>query len=112
MLFLARINEALPVWRFFQLAPSQTIGGYLYAVFALAMCAFAPPGRARNCVMAFAATALAVATLQYRGVSFAILFALPGLAAALLEEVPEPPPPPPPNPHTASRAPFPPQPPH
>lgn len=83
MLFLARINEALPVWRFFHLAPSQTIGGYLYAVFALAMCAFAPPGRARNCVMAFAATALAVATLQYRGVSFAILFALPGLAAAL-----------------------------
>lgn len=83
LLFLARINEARPVWEFFQLAPSQTIGGYLYGVFALAMCAFAPRGRARNCVVAFAAIALLVATFQIRGVSFAILFALPGLAAAL-----------------------------
>jgi hypothetical protein len=83
VLFLARINEARPVWEFFQLAPSQTVGGYLYGAFALAMCAFAPPGRARNCVAAFAAIALLVATFQIRGVSFAILFALPGLAAAL-----------------------------
>jgi hypothetical protein len=83
VLFLARINEARPVWEFFQLAPSQTVGGYLYGAFALAMCAFAPPGRARNCVIAFAVTALLVATFQIRGVSFAILFALPGLAAAL-----------------------------
>ncbi|MES2472608.1 MAG: hypothetical protein V4601_07185, partial [Pseudomonadota bacterium] len=83
MIFLARINEARPVWEFLSFAPSQTIGGYVYAVFALVLCAFAPPGRARNCVIAFAATALLVATFQIRGVNFAILFALPGLAAAL-----------------------------
>ena len=82
-IFLARINEARPVWEFLYFAPSQTVGGYFYAAFALAMCAFAPPGRARNCVIALAAMALAVATFQIRGVSFAILFALPGLAAAL-----------------------------
>ena len=82
-IFLSRINEARPVWEFLGFAPSQTVGGYLYAVFALALCAFAPPGRARNCVIVFAAMALAVATFQIRGVSFAILFALPGLAAAL-----------------------------
>jgi hypothetical protein len=82
-IFLARINEARPVWEFLQLAPSQTVGGFLYAVFALMLCLFAPPGRARNCVIVFAAAALAVATFQIRGVSFAILFALPGLAAAL-----------------------------
>ncbi len=46
-------------------------------------CAFAAPGRARNCVVVFAAIALAVATFQIRGVNFAILFALLGLAAAL-----------------------------
>jgi hypothetical protein len=80
---LERINEARPVWEFLSFAPSQTVGGYLYAAFALVMCVFAPPGRARNCVIAFAAMALAVATFQIRGVSFAILFALPGLAAAL-----------------------------
>lgn len=82
-IFLARINEARPVWEFLSFAPSQTVGGYLYAVFTLAMCAFAPPGRARACVIAFATMALAVATFQIRGVSFAILFALPGLAAAM-----------------------------
>lgn len=83
MIFLARINEARPVWEFLSFAPSQTVGGYFYAVFALMMCAFASAGRARNCVIAFAATALLVATFQIRGVNFAILFALPGLAAAL-----------------------------
>lgn len=83
MIFLARINEARPVWEFLSFAPSQTVGGYFYAVFAVALCAFAPAGRARNCVIAFAATALLVATFQIRGVNFAILFALPGLAAAL-----------------------------
>ena len=71
------------MWEFLSFAPSQTVGGYLYAAFAVALCAFAAPGRARNCVIAFAATALLVATVQIRGVNFAILFALPGLAAAL-----------------------------
>ena len=83
-IFLARINEARPVWGFYALAPSEVIGGYGYAVFALAMCMLAPPGRARSLVMVFAATALLVATLQFRAVPFAILFALPGLAAALV----------------------------
>jgi len=82
-LFLARINEAHPVWEFFRLSPSQTIGGYLYAAVALAFCFVLPPGRARNIVIAFSLVALAVAALQYRATPFALVFALPGLAAAL-----------------------------
>jgi hypothetical protein len=82
-LFFARINEAHPVWAFFHLSPSQTIGGYVYAVFALALCFAAPAGRARNIAIAFVLVALAVATLQYRATPFALVFALPGLAAAL-----------------------------
>jgi hypothetical protein len=84
LVFLDRINEARPVWDFFALAPSQVVGGYLYAAFALAMCGLTPRGRARLAVIVFAATALLVATFQYRGVNFAILFALPGLAVALV----------------------------
>ena len=83
-IFLSRINEAKPVWAFFELAPSQVVGGYGYAVFALVMCFFASPGRARTIVIAFAAVALLVTTLQFRAEPFAILFALPGLAAALV----------------------------
>jgi hypothetical protein len=82
-IFMDRINEARPVWSFFRLAPSQVVGGYLYAAFALAMFFFAPPGRGRTVLIVFAAVALLVATFQFRGVNFAILFALPGLAAAL-----------------------------
>ena len=82
-IFLARINEARPVWSFWQLAHSQVIGGFCYGVFALAMTVFAPRGRARLLVLAFGAMALLVATLQYRATPFLILFALPGLAAAL-----------------------------
>lgn len=83
-LFFARINEAHPIWEFVKLAPSETVGGYVYAAFALLMCSFAPEGRARRAVMLFAATALVVATIQFRAVPFALLFALPGLAAALV----------------------------
>ena len=84
LIFLDRINEARPVWSFFHLAPAQVVGGYLYAAFALAMCFFASPGRARRIVIGFCVVALLVATFQYRGVNFALLFALPGLAAALV----------------------------
>lgn len=84
LIFLDRINEARPVWSFFALAPAQVVGGYVYAVFALALCTLAPPGRVRLVVMGFTAVALLVATFQYRGVNFALLFALPGLAAALV----------------------------
>jgi hypothetical protein len=83
-LFLARINEARPVWSFFRLAPSEVVGGYCYAAFALALGFFAPPGRARLAVISFAAVALLVATFQFRGVNFALLFALPGLAAGMV----------------------------
>ncbi len=84
LIFLDRINEARPVWSFFTLAPAQVVGGYVYAAFALAMCALAPPGRIRLVVIVFTIVALLVATFQYRGVNFALLFALPGLAAALV----------------------------
>jgi hypothetical protein len=83
-LFFARINEAHPVWDFIKLAPSETAGGYLYAAFALVLCFFAPPGRPRLAVILFAAMALLVATFQFRAAPFALLFALPGLAAALV----------------------------
>ncbi len=83
LIFLDRINEARPVWSFFRLSPVQVIGGYLYALFALAMSAFAPPGRARTTAIFFTGVALLVATFQYRGVNFALMFALPGLGAAL-----------------------------
>ena len=83
LIFLDRINEARPVWQFFRLSPAQVVGGYFYALFAIAMTLFAPKNRARLIVMVFAAVALVVATFQYRGVNFAILFALPGLAAGL-----------------------------
>jgi len=82
-IFLARINEAKPIWKYIQLSPGEIGGGYGYAVFAFAMSFFALRERALSLVLAFAGTALAVATLQYRAVPFAILFALPGLAAAL-----------------------------
>ncbi len=82
-LFFARINEAHPVWVFFRLSPSQTIGGYGYAVFALALCLAAPAGRARTIVVTFSAIALAAATFQYRATPFALVFALPGLATVL-----------------------------
>ncbi|HET7083331.1 MAG TPA: hypothetical protein VFI23_01060 [Rhizomicrobium sp.] len=83
-LFFARINEAHPVWQFFRLAPSQTIGGYGYALLALAFCFALPAGRAKWAVTGFASLALAVATLQYRATPFALMFVLPGLAAALV----------------------------
>jgi len=82
-LFFARINEAHPVWVFFHLSPSQTVGGYVYAAFALALCLAAPAGRARTAVIILSAVALMVATFQYRATPFALVFALPGLAAAL-----------------------------
>ncbi|HKU63434.1 MAG TPA: hypothetical protein VJQ06_00105 [Rhizomicrobium sp.] len=83
-IFLAGVNEARPVWSFFRLAPSEVVGGYLYAAFALALSFFATPGRGRLVVIVFSAVALLVATFQFRGVNFALLFALPGLAAGMV----------------------------
>jgi MFS family permease len=86
-IFLSRINEARPVWQFASFAPSETVAGYGYAAFALALCFLAPKARARTLVSAFAAAALLVATFQIRAVPFAILFALPGMAAALTRRI-------------------------
>ncbi len=82
-IFLARINEARPIWEFARMAPSEAVAGYGYGLFALLMTFKAPPARARTIVQVFALAALAVATVQVRAVPFAIVFALPGLAAAL-----------------------------
>ncbi len=82
-IFLARINEARPVWQFWAMSPGEVVGGYVYAAFALVMTCAAPPSRGRNLVLLFGAAALLVATLQVRAVPFAVMFALPGLAAAL-----------------------------
>jgi len=83
VIFLDRINEALPVWRAWALSPSQMVGGFGYGLVALLAGLWAPPGRARHLVMAFAVLALLVAVLQIRAVPFAVAFALPLLAAAL-----------------------------
>jgi len=82
-IFLSRINEARPIWQFARLAPSEAVAGYGYGLFALLLTFKAPASRARSLVQVFALTALAVATVQVRAVPFAIVFALPGLAAAL-----------------------------
>ena len=82
-LFLSRVSEAQPALLIAKSAPSEFVAAFVYACFALAAAFFAPRGRARLLVLAFAAMALVVASLQIRASSFAILFALPGLAAAL-----------------------------
>jgi hypothetical protein len=82
-IWLTRINEARPAFVFAFFAPSEFVGAYVYACFALAACLFAPGARHHWPVIALSATALLVATLQIRAVPFATLFALPGLAAAL-----------------------------
>lgn len=64
-------------------ALTDFVAAYLYACFAFLACFFAPARRARLLVLAFAGMALVVAGFQIRASSFAILFALPGLAAAL-----------------------------
>ena len=50
VLFLARINEARSVWEFFQLAPSQTVGGYFYAAFAVRLRSPGPGAQLRCCL--------------------------------------------------------------
>jgi hypothetical protein len=82
-IWLARINEAQPAFAFASFAPSEFVGAYVYACFALMACFLASGARRHWPVMALAATALLVATLQIRAVPFATMFALPGLAAAL-----------------------------
>lgn len=82
-IWLARINEAQPAFAFASFAPSEFVGAYVYACFALVACFLAPGARRHWPVIVLAATALLVATLQIRAVPFATMFALPGLAAAL-----------------------------
>jgi uncharacterized membrane protein (UPF0136 family) len=83
MLFFARINEAKSAAAFALFAPSDFVRGYVYACVAFLACFFAAPGRTRTLVIALAGTALLVSAFQVRAVPFVILFALPGLAAAL-----------------------------
>jgi uncharacterized membrane protein (UPF0136 family) len=83
LIWLTRVNEARSAPDFATFAPTDFVRGYCYAAFALLAAFFAAPGRARTLTLALAATALLVATFQIRAVPFAILFALPGLAAAL-----------------------------
>jgi hypothetical protein len=82
-IFLERINEARPLWEFWRMAPGEVIGGFAYACVALMVGFAAPPSRGRNVLAGFAALALAVAVFQFRAVPFAVVFALPLLAAAL-----------------------------
>ncbi len=82
-IWLARINEAQPAFAFASFAPSEFVGAYVYACFALAACFLAPGIRRHWPVIVLAGMALLVATVQIRAVPFATMFALPGLAAAL-----------------------------
>jgi hypothetical protein len=88
-LWLSRVEEAQPVWRFAFLEPDVFIAGYLYAAacFAATCTMLALSGKARLDLLALAllaGTALAVATLEIRGVPFAGLFGLPGLAVLVV----------------------------
>ena len=82
-IFLSRINEARPAFDFMHFAPSEFVSGYCYAVFALVAGLFLPRTAAMARSVLFAAVALTIATFEIRAVPFAILFALPGLAAAI-----------------------------
>jgi hypothetical protein len=82
-IFLSRINEARPAWDFMHFAPSEFVSGYCYAVFALIAGLFLSHTGAMVRTLLFAAAALTIATFEIRAVPFAILFALPGLAAAM-----------------------------
>jgi hypothetical protein len=82
-IFLSRINEARPAWDFMHFAPSEFVTGYCYAAVALAAGLFLPRTAAMVRTILFAAIALTIATFEIRAVPFAILFALPALAAAM-----------------------------
>lgn len=83
LVFLARINEARSAWEFATFAPSEFVGGFVYACVLFVGGFFAPPGRARCVLLAFAGAALVTSLWQVRAVPFAIFFALPVFAAAL-----------------------------
>jgi hypothetical protein len=86
-IFLARIAEAYPAFRFAHVALSEFVTGYVYAVFGLTIAfavAFraAPGARFAPAVLcAFAAMGLVMATAEFRAAPFAILAALPAIAA-------------------------------
>src|SRR6185312_15556999 len=82
-IFLSRINEAHPAFDFLHLAPSEFVAGYAYGAFSLIACLLLAPSRAVLLVVLFAGVALGVATFEIREAPFAMLFALPGLAAML-----------------------------
>jgi hypothetical protein len=83
-IFLSRISEARPAWSVATLAPSDFAAAFVYPCFAFAIACFYLPSKRENMLLiGFTAIALAVASFQIRGSSFAIMFALPGLAAAL-----------------------------
>jgi hypothetical protein len=82
-IFLSRINEARPAFNFMHFAPSEFVTGYCYAAFGTLAGLFLPRNRAVTFGTLFALAALMVATLQIREATFAILLALPGLAAML-----------------------------
>lgn len=90
LLFFARINEAKPAAAFALFAPSEFIRGYIYAWVAFFACFLAPVGRTRSLVIAMTGMALLVSTFEIRAVPFAVLFALPGLAGALVRLRPVP----------------------
>jgi hypothetical protein len=90
LLFFARINEAKPAAAFALFAPSEFVRGYIYACFAFLVCFLAPVGRTRALVIAMTGTALLVSSFEIRAVPFAVLFALPGLAGALVRLRPVP----------------------
>jgi hypothetical protein len=82
-IFLSRINEARPALDYVSFAPSEFVMGYAYAVFALLAGLFLPRNRAVWLGLLFVCAALGMATLEIRETPFALLMALPGLAAVL-----------------------------
>jgi hypothetical protein len=88
-LWLSRIEEAQPAWRFAFQEPAYFFAGYLYAVFCfiatVTACALSGDMRRKLLVMALlTGSALTVATLEVRGVTFTCLLGIPGVAALMV----------------------------
>ncbi|MGQ0741922.1 MAG: hypothetical protein ACT4OG_06475 [Alphaproteobacteria bacterium] len=89
-IWLSRIEEVLSPFRTMSYEPGTFFATYVYASIGLAATIAAafliPREKRRNAIVLaiFSAIALAITSLQVRGMPFAILFGLPGMAATII----------------------------
>ncbi len=85
--FLGPGMDARPALDVMRDAPGEFFAGYVYAAFALAATLFLATSRSVLLVVLFAGLALLAASFDMRQMPFALVFALPGLAAAVASYV-------------------------